>query len=82
MRPVENTAPAYTIIWPNGTKLQWMNKNRITEGEIIVVTGHSSGCRGCRDCDGVQYLDSHNSPRCHYRSPESIFGLCYWRKVD
>lgn len=82
MKPIQNTLPPYTILYPIGTILRWINPKH-PNGQTITVVGRiPCGNTDCTDCDRIQYVGTDRSGRCHYRSPESIHGLCYWEKVE
>lgn len=82
MKPVLNTVPNFAIIYPPGTKLKWVTARGLRPlSEEVIVKGWRGGCEGCSDCDGIQYIVSDESLRCHYRKSESMYGLCYWEEV-
>jgi hypothetical protein len=85
MRPVKNEVPSYTILWPIGTRIRWVFDGRPDGGtEVGIVSGYDT-CYStdCDDCDHRTYrLEGAASSRCHYRKPNSVFGLGYWKKED
>jgi len=86
MKVVGNSTPSFTILYPIGTKIRWKLVKRpdLPWAEILTVTGYAACVpRGCQDCDGRQYLTEHDPyGRCHYRKPDSSYGLGYWEKVE
>lgn len=74
-----DTAPAYAIrIYPIGTRLQWRQPDRPITVHIIVTGYALCTDSSCNDCDKDRYIDEVQCQRCHFRRPDSKFGLCYW----
>ena len=79
MRPVYNNIPHYQRKHPIGTRVRWYDKDIPREGSLVVAGYSRCTNDECQDCDKVQYMmHGETYPRCHYRNPESRFGLCFW----
>jgi hypothetical protein len=88
MKPIQNTPVPYLIIHPIGAKLRWTSTDHIFDNEVIIVRGYlptpdgGGACSGCGDCDGKRYVDEQGRARCHYRKPNSSYGLRYWERIE
>ena len=85
MKPVKNIVPNYQIQHPVGSKIRWVSPAKVAD--VYTIRGynqcHMNMNRRCFECDGSGYLVEEDSvARCHYRGPESKFGLCYWERTD
>lgn len=81
MKPVKNTTLPWEFIFPVGTKLRWIQKDTRASTVITVKDYASCGTLDCKDCDKKAYLDENGAQRCHFRSPNSSYGLSYWEKA-